>query len=158
MPQDRVPGRPLMDSIPDFNLQVEKVRWRIAFVAASEEDHDHKESLRRVCLAGDVTLYTQLYCMSERTLLDVSTNDISMEEVFNEHTSNASVAWEFNVANGTNVRLRAGETIVCLGEDEYVAMKLTDDGVVTYRDAESSLQLLNQVNGLLEARIRDAQR
>jgi len=139
--------------MPDIQKFSANIRLRVAFVAEREKDFQQKKSLRRIQLTGTIAIYTQLYCISEHTLFDISTADITMQEVFDEHESNSAVVREFNLANGTNVRLQEGETIFCLGKDEHVAMKLTKDNVVTYRDAESTSRLLELIDDLLQVRI-----
>jgi len=133
----------------ELEREVSRVKVRIAHLAGYEKDFDDKELFRRLDLSDNITIYTLLHLVSEHTLIDVATNEISLEEVFEEHFSNSAVVWEFSVANGTNVRLSAGESIICLGKDEYVAMKLVDSDIVTYRDADSSVQLLQEVGALL---------
>jgi hypothetical protein len=130
-----------------------EIRLRVAFVAEREHDFQREKSLRRIQLTGTIAIYVQLFRISQHTLFDISTADATMEEVFNEHAANSAVVREFNLANGTNVRLREGESIICLGKDEHVAMKLTNDNVVTYRDAESTSRLLRLIDDLLQIRI-----
>lgn len=138
---------------PEIVRELAVVKMRIAFLGRHEGDFDGKALLRRLTLSDRVTIYTLLHIISEHSLIDVSTNEMSLEEVFVEHFSNSPVVSELSVANGTNVRLRAGESVICLGDQEYVAMKLTEDDFVTYRNSESCLQLLKEVNGLLASRI-----
>ncbi len=138
---------------PEIEREIAVVKSRIAFLGRHAENFDGIELLRRLTLDDRITIYTLLHIVSEHSLIDVSTNEMSLEEIFVEHFSNSPVVSELSVANGTNVRLRAGESVICLGEQEYVAMKLTEDDFVTYRKSESCLQLLKEVNGLLATRI-----
>lgn len=138
---------------PEIEREIAVVKSKIAFLGRREDDFDGIELLRRLRLNDRITIYTLLHFVSEHSLIDVATNEMSLEEVFVEHFSNSPVVSELSVANGTNVRLRAGESVVCLGEEEYVAIKMTEDDFVTYRNSESCLQLLKEVNGLLATRI-----
>ena len=129
-----------------FEQEISKAKARIAFLAMQEGDFDRKELLRRLVLNDNVTIYTLLHVVSEHSLIDVSTDEMTLDEVLAEHFSFSPVVQELSVANGTNVRLRAGESVVCIGKEEFIALKLTEDDVVSYRSAEATLQLLKEIN------------
>jgi hypothetical protein len=140
-----------LTSMPTFQDDAEldsliaRAKLRISYVAGGLNDHDGQSSLRRVDLGPRLTVYSHLYSIMEASLIDVEASEIALDQFFDAFMNTSSVVAEFNVANGTNVRLMQGESIICCGDQELVAMKLSQDELVTYRAKEQCVELLEQV-------------
>ncbi len=134
-----------MESMLKLDALAARVRLRIAYIAAGLADYEQQPGLRRIRLSSKLTVYSHLFQVPDGSLLDVEADSKSLESVFKEYAESSSVVSTFSVANGTNVRLWQGESVVCCGEDELVSLKLTQDEIVTYRSPESSQALLQEV-------------
>jgi len=139
-----------------FDKLVARAKLRISYVAGGMNEGHGESLLRRIQLGPRLSVYSHLYSITDSSLIDVESDQIPLEQIFEEFMNTSSIVAEFEVANGTNVQLLQGESVVCCGDQELVAMKLSQDELVTYRPKEQCFLLLEQVVSRLDGLVHES--